>query len=335
MNKLFFFVAALFVCNMSMAQDEEPTRSTTMGGESTLSFANTGFGDLWSGGGLGSTTVGGILNGYLNNTYENGATWDNVLRIDEGVARIENANGDNFTKSSDVIDFVSKYGVPVKGSDVWSYSTAFNVLTQLYGTELYDDTGSVVDLVGLNGGSFGQNQSTLLAPGDISLGFGFDYKPSDNFSAFIGPLSAKLRVVGDDLIAQSGLYGNEVVTDDLGNILSFDNTRFEAGTSAIANFQDTFLTDDMLSFQSGLKLFSNYLEDPDNVDVNWNTVTSLNPWKFITLTYATDLAYDDNKAFTTFANGDLVGEGGASTKGVQWRNVFGIGLIHKFGDSKE
>lgn len=337
MNKLFFFVAALLICNISFGQEEpeEPVRSSTMGGEGTLTFANSNFGEYWSGGGLGSTNIGGILNTYLNNTYESKATWDNNLRIDYGLSKVENTNGDEFVKSSDVFDFISKYGIPFKNNDAWSYSAAFNLLTQLTGTDTgFDEaTQGFSELIGINEQPvFGQTQSNLFSPADISLGLGVNYKPNDHFSAFYGPASVKLRVVGDDLIAASGLFGNDIVLDAAGNVTSFDNTRFEAGSSAIANYQNTFLDNDILSFATGLKLFSNYIEDPANVDVNWNTITSLNPWKFVTITYSTDLAYDDNKAFTNFANGEVIG---TVDRGTQWRSVLGIGLIHKFGASTE
>lgn len=335
-KNLLVLAIALFAVNLGFSQDEDaPARTKTMGGEGNLSFASTGFGDYYSGGGLGSTTINGILNTYLNNTYENGGIWDNNLRLDYGVAKVENTNDENFTKASDVVDFVSKYGTPVKGSEKWYYSAAFNLLTQLTDTRTaYAGNNAYTPLIGVNNNiaqTFGTNQSSLFAPADISLGLGFDYKPNDNFSAFIGPLSGKVRVVGNDDIAQSGLFGNDVTIVD-GLITDFEKTRFEAGTSALANYNNSFLTDDMLSFTTGLKLFSNYLEDPQNVDVNWNTMTSLNPWKFVTITYATDMAYDDNKQFTAYANGEPTG---GVKKGIQFRNVLGLGLVHKFGDSKE
>ncbi len=329
--------ALLALATISFSQEEsttiEPTSS--MGGEGTLTFSSTGFGDYYSGGGLGSTTLQGLLNLYGNKTNSKGGEWNNSLRIDYGIAKVENTNNDNFLKSSDVLDFISKYGIPVNGSEKWFYSSAFNVLTQLTETPTAWDDATMQNqqLVGLNGGNFGTSQSSFFSPADISLGLGFDYKPNDNFSAYISPAAGKLRLVNNDLIAESGLFGNEVVYDPITNaVTSFDNTRFELGANLIANYNDQFLSNDMLSFSTGLKLFSNYLEDPQNVDVNWNTVTSLNPWKFITLTYSTDLAYDDNKSFTAFANGEPTN---ANKKGVQFRNVLGIGLIHKFGDSKE
>lgn len=320
MKKNIFMLCMLFLSLFGVAQVD----STSMGGEANLSFSNTGFGDYYSGGGLGSTTIGSLFNIYSNKYYTSGAAWDNSLRIDYGVAKVENTNADNFTKASDVFDLISKFGTPVKSSDKWFYSAAFNILTQLTDTRTaYDETtGDYLQLIGVDGANYGTNQSSLLAPADISLGLGFDYKPNDNFSAFIGPLSGKVRVIADDLIAQSLLFGNEVG----------EKSRFEAGASALASYNNRFLADDMLSFSTGLKLFGNYLEDPQNVDVNWNTVTSLNPWKFITLSYSTDLAYDDNKQFTAFANGEPTG---GIDKGIQFRNVLGIGLVHKFGDSKE
>ena len=328
----------LFCSILTLAQEPADTTGpqTSFGGEGNLSFSSTGFGDYYSGGGLGSTTVGALVNVYNNKIYANESIWDNSLRLDYGIARVENTNDEKFLKSSDVIDLISKFGTPVKNSDKWYYSAAFNLLTQINDTRTaYDaETNEFSQLLGVNGQEFGTVQSTLFAPADISLGIGLDYKPNDNFSAFFGPLSGKVRMVSNDDIAASGLYGNDVTYDPItGLVTDFDNSRFEAGASVIANYNNQFLTEDMLSFSTGLKLFSNYLEDPQNVDLNWNTITSLNPWKFITINYTTDLAYDDNKQFTAFANGEQIETG--PKQGIQFRNVLGIGLVHKFGDSKE
>ncbi len=334
-NILSLILITLTFAGFSQEEESESKASSTMGGEATLTFSNTGYGDYYAGGGLGSTTIQGLLNMFGNKVYDNGGQWENLLRVDYGVAKIENSYDDKFGKTSDVLDFTSKYGVPVNKSDKWFYTAAFNALSQLTDTRTAweADNGQFQQLVGLNGENYGTKQSSFFSPGDLNLGVGFDFKPNNNFSAYISPATTKLRIVSNDDIAKSGLYGNEVNYDpnNQANILSFDNTRWEFGANAMANYQNQFLNDDMLTFSTGLKLFSNYLDNPQNVDVNWNTVTTLNPWKFITVSYTTDLAYDDNKSFTAYANGDLTPK---VEKGIQFRNVLGIGLIHKFGDAK-
>jgi len=331
MKKLFFSALCMSVLCITQAQTDSTTNWTS-GGEGLLSFSSTGFGDYYSGGGLNSTTVGGLVNLFGDKSYSNNASWSNALRVDYGVAKVQNTNFDNFTKASDVLDFISKYSTPVGSSDKWNYSAAFNFLSQLTDTKTsyitdpaaagYSPEGAFNPLVGLDlAPNYGENQSKFLSPADLVLGLGFDYKPNENFSAFIGPLSGKLRVINDDLIAASQLFGNE----------AGENTRKEFGASAIAGYNNKFLDNDMLGFTTGLKLFSDYTTSPENVDVNWNTITTLNPWKFITLSYSTDVAYDDNKTFTLFADGNSTG---GLDKGIQFRNVLGIGLTHKFGDAK-
>ncbi len=324
MRSLFVFIA-LVTCHLfTTSQEPSDTTKKTItdfGGEGTLTFTNTDFGEFYSGGGLSSTSVGALLNGYLNQTYDNGGIFENILRVDYGVSKIEKTNDERFTKSSDVIDLFSKYGTPVKRSDKLYYAAVANVLTQLTDTRTQFQNGEFQQLIGLDNQEYGTRQSSLFAPGDITLAIGLDYNPNEKISAFYGPLSGKVRIVSEDNIANSQLFGN-----DFG-----ERTRFEAGSSAFVNYTDQFLHEDMLSFTSGLKLFSNYLEDPQNVDINWHTITSLNPWKFVTLSYSTDIAYDDNKQFTAAANGDLLD---GPRRGLQFRSVAGIGFIHKFGNSK-
>jgi hypothetical protein len=49
-----------------------------------------------------------------------------------------------------------------------------------------------------------------------------------------------------------------------------------------------------ITFQTVLELFSNYLNNPQNVDVNWTTLTTFKVNKFISATLATQLIYDDD-----------------------------------------
>jgi len=234
MKHVFVVISFLLVALSSFAQDEQAESSATssFGGDGTLTFSSTGFGDYYSGGGLNSTTFGSLLNAYLNNTYENGGKFENLLRIDYGVAKIENTNDEKFTKASDVIDLYSKYGTPIKRTESWYYAATLNVLTQLTDTRTaYLGDGQYQELIGIDGETYGTRQSSLFAPGDITLAIGVDFNPNETFSAFYGPLSGKLRMVSEDNIANSQLFGNEFG----------EKTRFEAGSSAFVNYTENFL----------------------------------------------------------------------------------------------
>src|SRR4030043_427071 len=51
--------------------------------------------------------------------------------------------------------------------------------------------------------------SKFMAPGYINLSIGMDYKPSENFNVYFGPLSGKVTFVLDDTLSHYGAFGLE------------------------------------------------------------------------------------------------------------------------------
>nr|MBP9083784.1 DUF3078 domain-containing protein [Bacteroidia bacterium] len=83
-----------------------------------------------------------------------------------------------------------------------------------------------------------------------------------------------------------------------------------------------------VNLQTKLELFSNYLEDPQNIDVNWEVLISMKVNKYITATLATQLIYDDNTIIAVDNNSDgIIDEAGPRT---QFKEVLGVGFSYKF-----
>ena len=59
-----------------------------------------------------------------------------------------------------------------------------------------------------------------------------------------------------------------------------------------------------VNFQTKLELFSNYAEDPQNVDVNWEILFGMKVNKYITASLSTQLIYDDNTIIKVDNNDD-------------------------------
>ena len=79
----------------------------------------------------------------------------------------------------------------------------------------------------------------------------------------------------------------------------------------------------MLSLK--LDLFSNYLDNPQNVDVNLELLFAFKINKFLQASISSTLLYDDNTQVPVqLDNGDY-----RQGKGVQLKNVIGIGLAYK------
>jgi hypothetical protein len=140
-----------------------------------------------------------------------------------------------------------------------------------------------------------------------------DYKPSENFTLFIGPVSGKVTYVLDDTLAQQGAFGvdpDKKVRYEFGGLLKSMYTR-----EVVKNV--TFLT--------RLDLFSNYLKNPEKIDVNWEVLLNMKINKYLSASLNTILIWDDDIKFN---NEGLPDPNGKSK--VQFKEVFGIGLSATF-----
>ena len=74
-------------------------------------------------------------------------------------------------------------------------------------------------------------------------------------------------------------------------------------------------------------MFSNYIENPENVDINWDLLILMKVNKFITASINTNLIYDDDVNITRDKNGDGINEiNGPRT---QFKEIIGIGFSYK------
>ncbi len=79
-----------------------------------------------------------------------------------------------------------------------------------------------------------------------------------------------------------------------------------------------------ISLTSKLELFSNYLKDPQNVDVSWENLLGMKVNKYITVSVMTHLLFDANVKFVT--NNDGIPD---KTK-VQFKEILGVGFSYSF-----
>lgn len=264
----------------------------------------------WAAGGNNSISVGGLVNVFAK--YKKGkTTWDNNLELGYGVIK----QGDNkqWWKNDDKIQFSSKFGRQIKKS--W-YATALGD----FRTQFTDGYNYPNDSIYI---------SRFMAPGYALAALGFDYKPNDNFSAFIAPVTGKFTFVNDATLAQAGAFGvdKEIsYTDSTGKHVTqkYKTHREEFGAYLKVQYQTKVMEN--ITFQTVLELFSNYLNNPQNVDVNWSTLTTFKVNKFISATLATQLIYDDD--IKVLRNtGDQKGTVGPD---IQFKQVLGVGFTYKF-----
>jgi hypothetical protein len=167
-----------------------------------------------------------------------------------------------------------------------------------------------------------------MAPAYGLLAMGFDYKPNDNFTIFISPLTGKFTIVNDDSLARIGAFGVQKEIKDPANggtiTQQFKNHREEFGGYFKMGYKTKVMEN--ITFQTVLELFCNYLHNPQNVDVNWTTLTTLKVNKFISATVSTQLIYDDDIKLLR----NVGSEKGTVGPDVQFKQVLGVGLNYKF-----
>lgn len=255
----------------------------------------------WSAGGQNSLAINGLFSVFANYKKDKTA-WDNSLDVGYGLLK-QGAKTD-FMKTDDRFDLLSKYGRQAGKS--FYYAALLNFKTQMtVGRDYAKDSAKI---------------SNLLAPAYLLTAIGMDYKPNSYFSAFLAPLTGKLTIVNDKDLSAIGAFG--VVP---GEILKGEFGGYLRAAFSKSDFKNELLKN--LSFTSKVDLFSNYLNDPQNIDVNWENIIVFKVNKYITVNLNTHLIYDADILFDTDNSGVI---DAADHSLVQFKEIFGVGFMYKF-----
>lgn len=278
-----FFFIILFL-NIAFSQDAtqaDTTKLWQIGGMGSLNFSQLYYGDHWSAGGEKSISGLAILD--LNANYKKGNTsWDNSFDMNIGFTKL---NGTEYRKSEDIFDISSKYGK--KASKKWNYSASIGLNSQLLDGYNYPNDSVII--------------SGFLAPGYILASLGMDYKPFDGLSMLLSPITGKITLVLANTLSSKGAFG----------VKPGENMRGEMGTAVkVVLNKEVFKN---VIAKSKFKLFSNFFEHPENMDVEWEVLLTLKVNKLITTNISTHLIYDH----------DVIQK-------VQFKEFFGVGLTYKF-----
>jgi hypothetical protein len=251
----------------------------------------------WAAGGQSSLSFNGLLSLYAHNKQAK-TLWENYL--DLGYGSLKQGKKADWWKTDDKIDFTSKYG--------------FRTSEKLYVAGLVNFKTQMAD--GFNYPNDSIKISGFLAPGYLLGAIGLDFIPSENFTAFIAPLTLKMTFVNDDDLANGGAFGV-----DPGKHLKKE----------FGGYVRLFLKQGLMeniTFQSKLDLFSNYLNNPQNIDVNWECLLSMKVNKYVTATLSTTLLYDDEVDIAIDDNNDGINEENGPR--IQFKEVLAVGFSINF-----
>ncbi len=292
--KLLFLLLVLFIYqSLSAQQNNDTVKHWRFSGTSALNFSQVSLSN-WAAGGENSIAGNAFLNTRLIYT-KNKVSWE--TNLDAGFGQISQRLSDGeryWKKTDDKIDFSSKMGINAFNKH-WFYSSLLSFKTQLLPGYKYVNDSVLI--------------SDFLSPGYLLLSVGMDYQYK-KISLFAGPFTGKLTIVNNNKLAEQGAFG----------VKEGKTQRFEAGGALKLAYQDTIMKN--ITLDSKIELFSNYLENPQNVDVEWNVLMTFKVNKYISANLQTRLIYDHDIKIEE--------DDGSRAPKIQFKEIFGIGFAYEF-----
>lgn len=300
------------------AQEDETTAKDTsawdIGGGIGLDFSQLSFLNPKVGAGENRIALGGNSSFYAR--YKDGRfSTNNALALNFGVQRL-GASSNPFQKTVDELRIASSVSQDFSDDNPWSYAADFIFVTQIMPTfqgNFLTDTSAAANANPI---------ARFFSPATLTFKPGIGYKPNERFSFLFSPASIKAIIVADDNVASLGsaddgvsLHGNpwRSATD-------FDNVFFQFGAGLRVRYQDKFFKDkegkERLIIASNLNLYSNYLMNPQNIDVEWITTVDLALFEGLSLSFNNNLSYDHDILVQVDRDGDSsTGPGGYESTG--------------------
>lgn len=303
-----FAIFGIIAANAQETKTDTLAQDWSTSGNASLMFSQSAFNAEWQGGGTSNYALNAAIN-YNFNYRKEDFTWDNRVIAEYGLSKTE--DDDFLRKTNDRFELNSVAGKQIKESN-WYYSLFLNFKTQFApGYEYYEadmvnsETGDVIGTKTLR-----EETTHAFSPAYLQFGPGFLWKKSDNLKVNIAPLTSRLIIVDKDFTSSPGYVDGDYYGVDKG-----DSMRFEFGASLNAYAKFTLIEN--VTMENSLALYSNYLEDPENVDLDYtmNLVMGINNYLSAKLVF--QAIYDDN-----------------AIEAFQIREVLGVGLTYTFPNSK-
>ena len=300
MKKALLTALALAFAIVSFAQDTLPD-GWRHKGNLGLNFGQSSYTN-WAAGGQNTINGQGLF--YYEIRYKKGNfKWDNTLNTSLGYSIFDFKMKP--IKTDDKIEFTSLAGL--KATEHLNYSAELAFRSQFaYGFNYATDSTNYI--------------SHFLAPAYITLGIGMEWVPNKYFSLYFSPVTGRVTIVNDDRLASEGAFGvNDLDKYDTIIHTNAPKVRYEFGARAVAKFQYPIAKN--IDFNSKLELFSNYLNHPERVDVDWQNMLVLKVNSWLNANVSTHLIYDYDVPFYDEANQKIEGSK------VQFKEVLAIGFM--------
>ncbi len=174
-----------------------------------------------------------------------------------------------FRTNTDILELNSQMNKNI--SENFDFSSVFYGKTQI--TKGYDYPNDSIPI------------SRFLSPGTFTIGAGFELEPFPNTKLNFSALSYRNTFVLDTTQVNQRAHGIE----------RGKRSRHEMGGQLMVNNKMTLFDD--LTIENAVRLFTNYLEKPQNVDVDWEINLEKQVSWYFTISVNLHLIYDENILF--------------------------------------
>jgi len=238
----------------------------TIGGGIGLDLGNILIINPQAGAGQNRFGLGGAIGLFAN--YRNGRfKWFNNISLNLSVEKIGSGvlpgidEKVPFRKGIDDLQLGSTAAWAFNETSKWSYAANFWLRTQLLPSYIGVEDGQIyVKEIPEAGPYQTRLVSKFFAPMRMNLGLGVMYEPNEHWNFTFTPLTLDLIYIADQDIANLGVHGTKL--------------------------------------DSTLGLFSDYLDNPQNIDMQWTNELAFKIWKNLSLSYTNNLYYDDDVSST-------------------------------------
>ena len=283
----YFIIILITSVNIYSQEIVEKDSLWTKRGNIAVLLNQTGFSD-WVGGGTNNFSAT-IKFDYEWEYSDKGWNWLSNVESAFGLAKYKNAP---FARKIDDRILIQSI-IGKEFTKNLSFSAFFNFTSQIGNGYKYKkdvDNNEIRELT-----------TRIFSPAYFQIGSGFLWKKDEKLWVNYSPIASRLILVSKKFT--DGLFDNETYF----GVASKKSSRYELGANLTFHSEGRLIEN--VNYKQDLKLFSNYLEDPSNIDLDYLAQIEINVNPLLSTQLIFQLIYDDN-----------------AVSRLQVREVFGVGV---------
>lgn len=282
--KRILLIALLIASFGAFSQDTIQLGNWTIMGKASLNISQSYFSN-WSAGGQSNLTFIGKYT--MNANYKSGKhEWTNYLDLALGYSVFVDQEP---LKTEDKIEYITSYRYSLHKH--WYFTVMGKFATQFApGFDYAVDSTNYI--------------SKFMAPAWIDIGPGIMYEPTDWFFVNFSPVTPAWIIVNDQPLANQGAFGLEpAVYSESGELITpAKKVKSQFGAKMMIVLSKEVAKN--VTLGTKLELFSDYLNEPQNIDVNWQVLVGLKVNDWLNVDLQTTLLYD-NDIMITDSDGNI------------------------------